>query len=191
MEIDNTGNGNLNQWPGGCCRLVPFVQEIRRNPEWEPWKLDIPYYDLSDYRVGCGTVTSIFWCILCLIDPFSWCNKKCCAFGGCYFCADDLMRFANEVKIMTRLEALEIMERVNLEQLTYYSNHPEHRVKIGQSLTQTIGYMTCYGARATSIIITPKYTPYGNTFPYRTNEIREYELNLKRKGMVFVAYDLD
>jgi len=142
-----------------------YVQKINHNPDWEPYKIDVPFYDISAYSPGCGTFRSIFCCLFCI-----GCGD-CQRYGGCYFYDDDPMCFdIDDDKVISRKDALEIMHIINGEKFEHYANHPENREEF---------FSTVYGGY------------YEGNFLGRTKKVKEYERNLKAIGTNFVAFDLD
>lgn len=174
--------------PGFCQR----VQYIRCNRRWDTWRLDEPYYDISDYTSGCGTCCAIFCCFCC-------CSTE--DYGGCYFKNDDDLTCFDtwklnekdtdgEGKVMTRRDALRVMEVVNREKREYYSNNPKERVKCfetWESATLKTRGWNFDGSVHYSV------EPKGNVsyHAFRSKEVRKYERKLRAKGMKFVANDLD
>lgn len=180
---------NIKHVEPGCCQSVQY---IRTNFWWQPWKLDVPYYDISDFTPGCGTCCSIFCCFFC-------CSPG--DHGGCYFSGDDLMCFdtwklkkgdtEGDGKVMTRRDALRVMEVVNREKLEYYSNNPELRVEMWQTSTTKLTGVYADSGASSGLYYHYRDVPEGPVHILRSKMVIKYERELRAKGMNFVAHDLD
>lgn len=159
---------NIKYVEPGCFQ---YVQKIQINSQWESWRLDEPYYRIYEHK-GCN----ISWICCC------FCYLCCFDCQPCSYSDDDLVCFYPSDKVMTRRDALQIMEAENREKYQRYSNHPELRGEI-LTMQRYDGY-DAYGNYG-------KYIPEGPMYAVRTKKVIEYEKKLRARGMIFVAHDLD